>query len=126
MTAAQGNRVALESFLQLTASETRSGLTVTVHTPSVQVGKKANRYANVNSKKVAVPKDCGFPASEAVEFIERRNPNAIWDFSMLEIPALDRIAQHKGIKTVPRNERLASTDADCRSAADASRPQSTD
>jgi len=92
----------------------------------VQVGKKANRYANVNSKKVAVPKDCGFPASEAVEFIERRNPNAIWDFSMLEIPALDRIAQHKGIKTVPRNERLASTDADCRSSADASRPQSAD
>ena len=92
----------------------------------MQVGKKANRYANVNSKKVAVPKDCGFPASEAVEFIERRNPNAIWDFSMLEIPALDRIAQHKGIKTVPRNERLAFTDADCRSSADASRPQSAD
>ena len=92
----------------------------------MQVGKKANRFANVNSKKVAVPKDCGFPASEAVEFIERRNPNAIWDFSMLEIPALDRIAQHKGIKTVPKDERIAFTDADCRNTADASRPQSAD
>ena len=92
----------------------------------MQVGKKANRYANVNRKKVAVPKDCGFSASEAVEFIERRNPNAIWDFSMLGIPALDRIAKHKGIKTVPASERLAFTDADSRSSADASRHQSAD
>ena len=92
----------------------------------MQVGKKANRYANIGKKKVAVPKDCGFSASEAVEFIEKRDLKAIWDFSMLEIPALDRIAQHKGIKTVPRDERIAFTDADCRNKADASRPQSAD
>ena len=88
------------------------------------MGKKAKHY--INSKKVADPNDCGFSAPEVVEFLEKRDPNSVWDFSMLEIPALDRIAQRKGIKTVARNERLAFRDSDCRGSADASRPQSAD
>ena len=87
------------------------------------MGKKAKYY--INSKKVADPNDCGFSASEEVEFLEKRDPNSVWDFSMLEIPALDCIAQRKG-KTVARNERLAFRDSDCRGSADASRPQSAD
>ena len=120
-TAAQVYRAALESFFQLTASATRSGLTVAVHALE-QVGRKANRYSNVGKSKVPVPKDCGFSAAEAVAFVEKCDPNVVWDFSKLEIPALDRIAQAKGIKTetVLKDERIASSDADCRNKAAAS------
>ena len=55
---------------------------------------------HVNGTPIRVPKTADYTDTEALQYVEKCAewaPGARWDFSMLEIGALNRIAEAKGI-----------------------------
>lgn len=67
------------------------------------MARKQDRYARVatiNGRTITVPKDGGYTAAEVVQYLEQcteRAPGCRWDFSHLDVPALNRAAEAKGI-----------------------------
>ena len=67
------------------------------------MARKQDRYARVatiNGLTITVPKDGGYTAAEVVQYLEQvseRAPGCRWDFSHLDVPALNRAAEAKGI-----------------------------
>ena len=66
------------------------------------MARKQDRYARVatiNGRTITVPKDGGYTAAEVVQYLEQcteRAPGCRWDFSHLDVPALNRAAEAKG------------------------------
>ena len=67
------------------------------------MARKQDRYARVatiNGRTITVPKDGGYTAAEVVQYLAQcteRAPGCRWDFSHLDVPALNRAAEAKGI-----------------------------
>ena len=67
------------------------------------MARKQDRYARVatiNGRTITVPKDGGYTAAEVVQYLDKcteRAPGCRWDFSHLDVPALNRAAEAKGI-----------------------------
>ena len=67
------------------------------------MARKQDRYARVatiNGRTITVQKDGGYTAAEVVQYLQRcteRAPGCRWDFSHLDVPALNRAAEAKGI-----------------------------
>lgn len=80
-------------------------MTVSVNLLEQSMARKQDRCAHVatiNGCIIRVPKDGGYTAAEVVEYLNKcseRAPGCRWDFSQLDVPALNRAVEAKGIST---------------------------